>query len=171
MTDEDRDRIQAEARAEFERASARADEAFDEATLPALVHPVLTVEPSAWLTIMDGIAEEAHRRDRILDGAWATFDHARSEAWLERRPFTNMPGEMRDRQSIKAWGEFMQVVATAWADFHGVREEAWSTFNSAKAPAWKAYDEVEAVAEEARDLAIADAIAEYKRVTGEDYRP
>ena len=160
-----------EARAEFDRASAGADEAFDEATLPALVHPVLTVEPSAWLTIMDGVAEAAHRRDRILDGAGATFAQARSEAWLERDPFTNAPGEKRDRQSIKAWSEFTEVVTTAWADFNGVREEAWSSFNSAKAPAWRAYYEVEAVAKEARDLAIAEALAEYKRVTGEDYRP
>ena len=171
MTDEGGVRIKSRARAGFERARARADEAFDEATLPALVHPVLTVEPSAWLTSMDGVAGAAHGRARILDRAWAAFAQARSEAWLERRPFSNMPGEMRDRQSIKAWGEFMQVVATAWADFHGVREEAWSTFNSAKAPAWRAYDEVEAVAEEARDLAIAHALAEYKRVTGEDYKP
>ena len=171
MTDGDRDRIQARARAGFERASARADEAFDEATLPAQVHPVLTVEPSAWLTIMEGVAEEAHGRDLILDGAWATFVQARSEAWLLTDPFTNAPGEKRDPQSIKAWSEFTELVTSAWADFHGVREEAWRRFRKANAPAWSAYDAVEAVAEKARDRAIAQALAEYKRRTGEDFRP
>ena len=63
------------------------------------------------------------------------------EAWLGRDPFTNAPGEKRDRQSIKAWSEFTELVTTAWADFHGVREETWGSFNRAKAPAWSAYDE------------------------------
>ena len=52
-----------------------------------------------------------------------------------------------------------------------MREEAWSKLNRAKAPAWREYAAVEAVAEKARDRAIAQALAEYKRRTGEDFRP
>ena len=52
-----------------------------------------------------------------------------------------------------------------------MREEAWSKLNRAKAPAWREYAAVEEIADEARDRAIAEAVAGYKRETGEDYLP
>ena len=40
-----------------------------------------------------------------------------------------------------------------------MREEAWSKLNRAKAPAWREYAAVEEIADEARDRAIAEALA------------
>ena len=57
--------------------------------MPALVHPVLTVETSAWLTGMEGVGGAAHRRDRILDGAWATFaQKTQRQKWTTGTHFT-----------------------------------------------------------------------------------
>ena len=176
MTEEELKRITTPAKAEYDRiiaeAKANRNRVVDKA--------------KANRDRIDVVARAEYRR--ITAPAWAEYNRITTPAWAEYRRIEAEAEAEYPRVRAEAEDEYQRVIAEAYAKPGGqpiANEEQRSMYKKVESVAIEnfrsavinhpgsgiAAQRFRKQAQAEYDQAIAQALAEYKRVTGEDYKP
>jgi cell division septum initiation protein DivIVA len=154
MTQEERDRVIAQARAEHERIVAEATANRDRVVAePTAQYDRIYAE--AWAEFQRVVAEARAEFQRVVAPATAEYERAITEANAKRvwHPITN-----QEQRSV-----YKKVESVAMENFRSAVINHPGSGIAAQ--------RIRKQAQAEYDQAIAQALAEYKRVTGEDYKP
>ena len=165
MTEEERDRIIAEAEAEFNHVVAEADAEHDRVITPAKAEFVRVVAP-AKAEFVRVVMPARAEYERVEREAFAKYARIQALARAERNRIIADAEAKRAEQPIankEQRSVYKRVESVAIANFRSAVINHPGSGIAAQ--------RIRRQAQAEYDQAIAQALAEYKRVTGEDYKP